>query len=176
MKKLFLTGLVVSFLLLFMAGFSYALTIDLDAKTTTIGNPVSVLLGPGYYDVTPVSGEEDSWNAWGTTTIVDGVVTKGWINNYSLSSDEFSAYLVSDGIRYETPELALANALSTSFTLLSESYVNFYIYDINYRDNIGGMTLSVEKETAPVPEPSTILLLGSGLVGLGFYARKRKKA
>lgn len=29
---------------------------------------------------------------------------------------------------------------------------------------------------APVPEPSTFLLLGSGLAGLGFYTRKRKKA
>lgn len=27
-----------------------------------------------------------------------------------------------------------------------------------------------------VPEPSTFILLGSGLVGLGFYAKKRKKA
>lgn len=29
---------------------------------------------------------------------------------------------------------------------------------------------------APVPEPSTIFLLGGGLFGLGWYGRKRKKA
>lgn len=56
------------------------------------------------------------------------------------------------------------------------SEVNMGTY---YRVNLDGVddaTNNTDPAPAPVPEPSTILLLGSGLLGLGWYGRKRKKA
>jgi len=43
-------------------------------------------------------------------------------------------------------------------------------------NNIAYFTTTISAAATPVPEPSTFLLLGSGLAGLGLYARKRKKA
>ncbi|MDX2480347.1 MAG: PEP-CTERM sorting domain-containing protein [Desulfuromusa sp.] len=52
-----------------------------------------------------------------------------------------------------------------------------YDFDILYAATNGFPEyLQVTGMSAPVPEPSTILLLGSGLLGLGWYGRKRKKA
>lgn len=36
------------------------------------------------------------------------------------------------------------------------------------------LTVNGDDGTAPVPEPATFILLGSGLAGLAFYRRKRK--
>ena len=43
-------------------------------------------------------------------------------------------------------------------------------------DHGGGtfFDLKLSGDTAPVPEPATFILLGSGLAGLAFYRRKRK--
>jgi len=42
--------------------------------------------------------------------------------------------------------------------------------------NIADFTVRVGAATAPVPEPTTMLLLGTGLVGIAAKVRKRRKA
>ena len=157
--------------------------IDIDARINTTTNPVTHFFAAGTYDVTPIGvaagGAYDAWNAWGFVAGCDSNgenCSNGWINSYSLSAPGLGvpAQTFSDGGRYATPLQALNAAISTQFTIATSGTVNFFITDNPYTDNLGGMSLHVTSQ--PIPEPSTVLLFSTGMVGLIGFARRRRRS
>lgn len=154
-----------------------AATVDLDARSTTTSNPVLLNLTAGTYDVTPVKRAYTAWNAWSTVSGCDNSgenCSTGWINTYSIDTTETSPFITGDSsFRYRTADQALLNALSTTFTLLSDATVKFFISDNPYTDNSGGMSLNVTPSgLGQVPLPAAAFMFAPAL--LGFLGLRRR--
>ena len=97
---------------------------------------------------------------------------------YTLSGDlgDNSYSVIMDFSGYMTPD----QAQQPSGTELLNLGIDGYWQDVNINWSVApGFTLSASTETAsydgiaPVPEPGTLMLLGSGLIGAALYARRR---
>ena len=162
MKKIILLAAA-----LLLSAQANAATVNLDSRTSTA---TSLWLSAGNYTVTPIKDDYTAWNAWGKTTDCNGMgmeCAKGWINNYSITTPTETIF-TSNAVKYRDAALALTYALSTSFTLAIAGSVDFFIGDIQYKDNIGGMSLNVSK----VPVPAAAFLFAPAL--LGFLGLRRK--
>ncbi len=93
------------------------------------------------------------------------------------AAEEESVYLKAFG--YDNNDFFLLNtqeivAHSTSFWSLLSFTSDSKISAVQVCGTKDFKIDDLNTSTNPVPEPSTILLLGSGLAGLAFYRRKRK--
>lgn len=163
--------------ILFLAGHASAATyqVDLDAFT---GNTVELALAAGTYEVTPVNDPNEAWNAWSKSGAVEGCdgsgenCTKGFIHQYTVVIGGVST-LVQGGGKYSTAAAAFANASPFTFSIANPQQVGFLIFDTNYSDNSGGVSLSVSQ----VPLPAAAWLFLSAIAGMaGVKRAKRSKA
>ncbi len=151
----------------------------------TLNSETYGLPNSGYVKGT-VSGPNVAYNAYAEQALVSDSLfdfngayfTAAWNNGLSIHVQGYDANL----LKYDTT-LTVDTTGPTYFNL------GFLGIDKLVFNSFGGVPAGLGgdgehfvmdnftfNENAPVPEPSTLLLLCAGLFGLGFYGRRRLKA
>ena len=154
-------------------GYDYVLDLDFTTNRLTDGNVYSTTTYSVYElnkdSVTLTAYYDDNYGSSPWRYESDGVLVNGWENKRMWYEEGISDQTLLDreGISLLGGE---HNALMVDLGFLGHNIENFTAHFTMKcgNDNLMG-------STAPVPEPATLLLFGTGLIGLAGVGRKKFK-
>ncbi len=129
------------------------------------------------------------WNDWAVFQINDYAGIENGDSSRGILADVATLRPYNDGDRYNVPgcgdpyangcydwDQPIATGWNTYLYTFSQSGSGFITFGVfSDKDFSTPSYLYIDNVGAPVPEPSTFLLLGAGLAGLGFVVRRRRK-